>query len=917
MYSNLRSLGLALLLCFFLSNLSAQIYENITREDIVAELEKRDLELEEVEAELLLNGIDINTLEETGVSIDQKETIQRVIKEMTKKRQDELEKQRLEEEAEKEAEVEDEKADTEPLSDSISIFEEPLIEEEEEVMPEVLIYGQQLFRDNILKVLGKSEEINPPDTYVLGPGDKLIVSTWGKSFNESEHIINNEGYIKILNGRQRVYLKGRTLGDAREIVKKAMAKSYSFGEGEFDLLLNFSRTVRISIYGEVQSNAGSLALSAFNSAFNALAAVGGTNDIGSLRKIILQKNSGQTLTMDIYELLNNPSIQQKYYIEDNDIIVVPASENIVTLEGAVKRPMKYELIEGEGVKELLDFAGGFAENAFKKKIQVRRFVDDDQKIIDIDWRQYETGNRNFELLNGDYIYVEAIESEASNYVEVLGEVKKPGTFERTPNMRITDLVAKAGLTDLSSTEVIYLTRTNSDGTTAFEKIFLDEILADKSKSQNLVLQNRDKIEIWSQERFSDETEISVNGAVREEGKFPYDVGRNMKVRDAVIMAGGLRRDASNFAIVHSNDPLNPKIKKYKTIDNLYDIFENPNLEENIVLEPFDSLVIQSINDFSEESFVRIEGAINKPGRYQYGESMTIKDLFTLAGGFKIAASTNNIEVSRVVIQNNEPTKTVVANLEVDRNSFDVLSLGTGDGKYILEPFDNIAVRYNKDFDLQQRVFLKGEVEVPGPYAIWKKNLRILDVINRAGGLTEEAFPAGATLFRKEEEIGSIVIKLDEISRDPNSEFNFVVKNGDEIFIPKISEFVTIKGATRVREVVSSEAIDEGNAIRVPYHKNKTAIFYINEFAGGFDEFADKNNILVRHANGEIKKIEKKLFAKKYPKVLQGSTITVGYKSEDEKEKEKKSDVDWTKLLGDSVSQAMSILTLILLIQRLD
>jgi hypothetical protein len=118
----------------------------------------------------------------------------------------------------------------------------------------------------------------------------------------------------------------------------------------------------------------------------------------------------------------------------------------------------------------------------------------------------------------------------------------------------------------------------------------------------------------------------------------------------------------------------------------------------------------------------------------------------------------------------------------------------------------------------------------------------------------------------EEEVGPIVIKLDEIMTNPNSEFNFIVKNGDEIFIPKISEFVTIKGATRVREVVSEDAIEVGN---------------------------------------------------EYPKVLQGSTITVGYKTEEQEEQEKKTDVDWTQLLGDSVSQAMSILTLILLISRLD
>jgi len=620
--------------------------------------------------------------------------------------------------------------------------------------------------------------------------------------------------------------------------------------------------------------------------------------------------------MDVYELLNDLSIQDDFYVEDGDVIMVPSLGNVVTLEGAVRRPLKYELIKGEGVKELLEYAGGFAENAFKKKIQIQRFENDDQEIIDIDWREYERSGRNFELFKGDIIIVEGIESEFQNFVEVIGAVKKEGVFQRTPNMRISDLVFKAGLKADASTDVVYLSRTNDDGTLSYEKLNLSNILQDKTVAQNVLLKNKDKIEIWSQERFADAAEISVEGAVRYSGKFPYDQSRSIKLRDAIILAGGLRRDASNYAIIHRNDPLNPKIKEYETIANLNDIIEDPSNESNVILNPFDSLVVESQNTFLEESMVRIEGAVNKPGAYQYGIGMTIKDLLILAGGFKMAASTNNIEISRVVIEDNKPTQTRVANLEIDR-SFNVLSKGAADGEYFLEPFDNIAVRYIKDFEMQKRVFLKGEVQNPGPYAISEENERISTIIKRAGGLTNEAFPSGATLIRSDGEIGSIVIKLDEILNSTTSEFNFVVKNGDEIFIPKISEFVTIKGATKVREVVSSEAIDDGNEITVPFHPGKDAMFYINNFAGGLNEDADKEKIFVKHANGELKKPRSGFFRKKYPKVQQGSTITVGYRSEEQDEDDKNADVDWTKVLGDSVGQAMSILTLILLINRLE
>lgn len=95
------------------------------------------------------------------------------------------------------------------------------------------------------------------------------------------------------------------------------------------------------------------------------------------------------------------------------------------------------------------------------------------------------------------------------------------------------------------------------------------------------------------------------------------------------------------------------------------------------------------------------------------------------------------------------------------------------------------------------------------------------------------------------------------------------------------------------------------------------MYYINEYAGGLSEYADRNKIFVKHANGEIKRPKPGLFSKRYPKVEQGSSITVGYKEIETSNEQENSDVDWTKVLGDSVAQAMSILTLILLIERLD
>ncbi len=876
----------------------------VTKEKVIQELEARGLEYFEVEQRLNEEGIDLNFLDQSNITPEQIQIIRNVILELEVKKQEEFVIT---------SELDSVDLEEELVSDSLeldTIFEEDLDEEEEFVE---LIYGQNLLRSEALQLQSTSEEIKAPDSYVLGPGDELVVSAWGRSQFVNEFKISDDGYV-IIDDKHRVFLKGLNLGVAREKLFKYFLSFYTYRRGEFDVALNFSRTVRISIYGDVAANQGSYAISAFNSAFNALSIVDGTNDIGSLRNIQLRKASGEIKILDVYAFMKNPTIANDYFLDDNDVIIVPVAEKIITIEGAIRRPHKYELIDKEGIKELLDFAGGFAENAFQKKIQVQRYEDDSKKIIDIDWRSYQNSGKNFELRHGDVIIIESVDEEFSNFVEILGEVSQPGIFERNEGMKVANLIRKAGITSLSDVEVAYLTRDNNNGTFSYEKLNIANILRNPNSPDNLILKNKDKLEIWAKDRFTDDIDIAIDGAVRFPGKFPFDDSQTLKVRDAIMLAGGLRRDASNFAIIHRNDPVNPKVKEYKTINDLQSIFDNENDELNFVMSPFDSLVIMSKNIFLEESYVRIEGAVNTPGEYQYGIDMNIKDLMTLAGGFKLSASTNNIEISRVVIRNNESTKTVVANLEMDRD-FNVLN---GDKDYRLEPYDNIAVRYIKDHELQRRVFMDGEVAFPGPYAISKENEKISSIIARAGGLTDEAFPAGATLERTDNDYdGFIVIKLEEILTNPASEFNFLVKNGDKITVPRVKEFVTIQGATRAYEAVGQNTVNEGNEIHVPYHKNKDALFYINEYAGGLHELADRQKIFVEHANGEIKRLSTGFLIKRYPKVYQGSKITVGFKSFDKKEEDKKEEINWTKVLGDSVTQAMSILTLLLVISRLE
>ncbi len=246
--------------------------------------------------------------------------------------------------------------------------------------------------------------------------------------------------------------------------------------------------------------------------------------------------------------------------------------------------------------------------------------------------------------------------------------------------------------------------------------------------------------------------------------------------------------------------------------------------------------------------------------------MTLGDAITLASGFERSSATNAIEISRVIIQDNQHTQTVIKTDTLSRD--DLEDLNSEDGVFQLEPYDNIFVRYIPEFELQQNVTIRGEVIFPGDYRLVKDNESVFDIIYRAGGLNEEAFAAGATLYRSEDSLGYIVMRLDEILENRSSKYNYALKDGDVIILPKRKDYVTIAGATNIQETQNQEIVGIDNTIRIPYHKGKNPLFYINEYAGGFAENARKDKIWVTHPNGEVKTTQSKFpIGKKHPLVL--------------------------------------------------
>ncbi|MEM8906771.1 MAG: SLBB domain-containing protein, partial [Bacteroidota bacterium] len=739
------------------------------------------------------------------------------------------------------------------------------------------IFGQHIFRNRSLEVFDRSKNRKAPDTYVLGPGDAISVSFWGESQRSFSFTINADGYIKPDN-LSRIYLSGLQLGQARQLLQRSFQNAYLFRPNEFETTITYARDITINIVGEVEQF-GSFTLPATNTAFNALIAAGGPTDIGSVRKIRLIRSGERSRNVDVYRFLLDPGVANDFYLQENDFIHVEVADRVVEIQGAIQRPFRYELIEGEQLLALIKYAGGLKDKAYRENIQITRLQNNGYVILDVNLSQLLAEGEDFTLQNGDLINVKTTPEPLRSYVEIAGAIRFPGLYEFSEGIRVSNLLDKSILEKNARLDIAFVIQTAADSTVSYQKFSLVQALENPQTDADLLLQPFDNVLILSQTDFTDRANILVRGAVRNPNEYPYHKS-SLKVADAVLLAGGLRPDATDFAYIHRGNTGSNRPIQYLRID-LENALAQPNSTDNITLLPADTLVVFSRLSFQDEQTVSVRGAVRNPGDFQFDESLSLKDVLTIAGGLKPEAANNRIDIFRLDFQNEESTKTIFQTLEVDA---DLNVINGTSPNFQLQAADQIVVRQAPEFAIQRNVNILGEVKYPGIYAMTEKNERLLTLIKRAGGLTAGAFPEGATLFRTDRGKGYIILDLKAAMKRPNSDYNYILKDGDIIDIPGKEDLVTIQmKGTQASNLYPAKVISQGK-FNVAYQAGKNAKWYIDQHAAGLGKNAKKKWITVEHPNGAIERTKKFLFFKKYPTVKKGSTVSVGVKEKKKKEK---------------------------------
>lgn len=609
------------------------------------------------------------------------------------------------------------------------------------------IFGHNIFSNRRLS-FAPSLNIPTPLNYRLGAGDEVIIDVWGSNEATIRQTISPDGFINIPN-LGMVTLNGMTIKEAEQYLRKKLAQIYPV-EGEdaasdFKLTLGNIRTIQVSVTGEVVVP-GTYSISSLSNIYNALYCAGGVNNLGSLRKVQLVRNGKQKAVVDLYDFILNGVLPDGLTLEDGDVINVPLYLSLVNVEGSVKRPMYYEMKDGETVQDLLDYAGGFAGDAYRSNINVLRQNGVEYQVYTVDSNLFSA----FILKDGDAVTVGALIDRYENKLEVKGAVYRPGIYQLGDGIRtVSELIAKAdGLKGDAFTNRALLHREREDLT--FEVISVDVKAVLSGQAPDIQLQRNDILYIPSIYDLNDIGTITIEGEVATPGTFVYEA--NMTVEDIIMQAGGLLESASTVKIDVSRRIKNPASKEQP--DSIANVFTRSFKDGYVVSEdldfvllPYDYVYVRRSPGYAEQGKVKVSGEVIFPGDYVLThKNERLSDVIARAGGLNKWAYVRGARLIRhTLAEERNRTRSGMTVLTTGKDSVNVANLDLDETYSVGIDLEAALAAPGSDADLVLRrddmilipeyintVKISGNVMYPNVVA-YNSGMSVRDYVEMAGG----------------------------------------------------------------------------------------------------------------------------------------------------------------------------------------
>lgn len=519
--------------------------------------------------------------------------------------------------------------------DSLAYYQDQLMDTKQQV------FGRNIFNNKML-TFEPALNVPTPSDYRLGAGDQVIIDVWGASQTTFNGNISPDGTV-TLEGVGPVSLAGMTVAEANKNLKRQLGQYYA--DSDINLTVGQIRSIQVQVMGEVVTP-GTYTLSALSSAFNALYAAGGINEIGTLRDIKVYRRGKIISTIDVYDYILNGNIAGDVRLADNDVIVVGPYDCLVNIDGKVKRPMYYEMKESESVGRLLDYAGGFTGDAFRDNVRLVRKSGREHTIHTVG----EFEMNGFHLKDGDSLYVDAVIPRFSNKAEVRGAVFHPGMFQMDGNIQTVRQLIKAadGLREDAFVTRAVMHRQKDDLTIEMLPVDVKGIM--EGTVADVPLRKNDVLFIPSVTEMRGERTFVISGEVNYPGKYHY--ADKTSIEDLILQAGGLT-DAASHA----------KVDVYRRIIDVNAVTDNEKMaetytfnlrdgfvigeKEEFFLQPYDEVVVRRSPMYEAQRKVTVAGAVNFTGEYvMLHTGYRLTDLLRDAGGLTTMAYVKGARLRR-------------------------------------------------------------------------------------------------------------------------------------------------------------------------------------------------------------------------------------------------------------------------------
>ncbi|MBW1732432.1 MAG: SLBB domain-containing protein [Deltaproteobacteria bacterium] len=662
-----------------------------------------------------------------------------------------------------------------------------------DISRQLRLYGYDFFNRQV-STFAPVTNVPVGDNYVIGPGDSFTIHLWGKAEKSYEVTVTRDGSIFVPR-LGTLDVSGMRFVELKRFLFRRFKEFYP--EFEMSITMGRLRTIQVYIVGEA-THPGTYSVSSLSTVIPALYVAGGPSKRGSLRNIKVYRAGNVLTTIDLYDFFLSGLRKGDIRLQNQDTIFIPVIGPVVGVAGNVRRPAIYEMKGQESIGDAIKLAGGLLPTGYLQNVVVERVQGHHRRIIksfNLD-PSFKGVNKNLSmpLRDGDVVKIYPVYKGLRKVVYLEGHVKYPREYEFRPGMRLRDLIHSYDdlLPEpyLARAEIIRLMP--PDLHPEVVQFNLGALL-EGDESQNLLLQELDRVKIYGLSEKEDLPQVSIYGAVRKPGT--YRLLEGMTVQDLVFEAGNFTSKAYMEMASIS------RVKPGQTESDTVKIEFSPRRamqglpSDNLKLQPDDVVHIREIPEYTDAlgRIITLEGEFVFPGRYRFSKGERLASVIKRAGGLTNEAYPLGAIFQRESVKSvqAEQLREYIRKLEADILSLSSQAAETAVGK------EEAAI-------LQQTLVTKKQ-------------------------LLER--------LRAAEPTGRMVIELDQVLEDPHSRYNFELRPGDRLIVPKRPDYVNVLG-----EVYNPTALLA--------EQDKTVGYYLN-MVGGMTDNADEDHVYLVKANGAV------------------------------------------------------------------